>query len=293
MSWKSALRVPLDIDLMSFISLLRQQGIVHRVTEESGEQVLWVFGEAQSEQVQGLYQEYLSGQWPEEAILQASTPRSTPFQTPGFIEQLQRSPITAAVIVSCLLVALITQLGDNIESIRWLTFHDFRIQGDYLYFVPLADSLAQGQWWRLWSPMLLHFGLLHLAMNMMWYWELARRIEYQQGGLFLVLLTLGSALVSNASQAVFSGPSLFGGLSGVLYAVLGHCWIYQRIYPQASYTLPKGVVAMMLIWLLLCLSGVVTALGFGQIANAAHVSGLLLGCLSGAVFATIARQRAA
>src|SRR5699024_2350581 len=165
MSWKSALRVPLDTDLMSFISLLRQQGIVHRVTEESGEQVLWVFGEAQSEQVQGLYQEYLSGQWPEEAILQASTPRSTPFQTPGFIEQLQRSPITAAGIVSCLLVALITQLGDNIERIRWLTFHDFRIQGDYLYFVPLADSLAQGEWWRLWSPMLLHFGLLHLAMN--------------------------------------------------------------------------------------------------------------------------------
>ncbi|NLD00104.1 MAG: rhomboid family intramembrane serine protease, partial [Gammaproteobacteria bacterium] len=53
------------------------------------------------------------------------------------------------------------------------------------------------------------------------------------------------------------------------------------------------VVAMMLIWLLLCLSGVVTALGFGQIANAAHVSGLVLGCVSGAVFALLARQRAA
>lgn len=293
MSWRSALRVPLETDLVGFIGLLRHHGIIHRVTEESGEQVLWVFGVAQSEQVQALYQEYLSGQWTEESIVQSPTPRSTHFQNPGFVEQLRRSPLTALVIASCLLVALITQLGDNIETIRWFTFNDFRIQGEYLYFVPLADSLAQGQWWRLWSPMLLHFGLLHLAMNMMWYWELARRIEYQQGGVFLIVLTLGSALISNASQAALSGPSLFGGLSGVLYAVLGHCWIYQRIYPQASYTLPKGVVAMMLIWLLLCLSGVVTALGFGQIANAAHVSGLLLGCLSGAVFATIARRSAA
>ncbi|HHX35115.1 MAG TPA: rhomboid family intramembrane serine protease, partial [Gammaproteobacteria bacterium] len=198
-----------------------------------------------------------------------------------------------AVLLACLVVALITQLGDNLATVSWFTFNDFKIQGDYVYFASLEQSLGQGQWWRLWSPMLLHFGFLHLAMNMMWYWEIGRRIEYQQGWLFLLLLTLVAALVSNGTQAAFSGPSLFGGLSGVLYAVLGHCWIYQRIFPQVSYALPSGVVAMMLIWLLLCLFGVVTALGFGQIANAAHVSGLLLGCLSGAVFALIARQRAA
>src|SRR5690606_4267660 len=186
-----------------------------------------------------------------------------------------------------------TQLGDSLDTVRWFTFNDFQIRGDYVYFVSLEHSLEQGQWWRLVSPMLLHFGFLHLAMNMMWYWELGRRIEYQQGAVFLALLTLVSAVISNVSQFMFSDASLFGGLSGVLYAVLGHCWIYQRIHPQASYALPNGVVAMMLIWLLLCLFGVVSALGFGQIANAAHVSGLLIGCLSGGVFAVLARQRAA
>lgn len=293
MKWNSALREPLDTNLASFIQLLRQQGVAHRVTEDSGEQVLWVASAAQAEQVRQLYQQYLSGQLPAEDFVQSVPSPAARYQRSGLVQQLLRSPVTTGVIVACLIVALITQLGDNIASIRWFTFQDFRIQGAYVYFVSLQDSLAQGQWWRLWSPMLLHFGLLHLAMNMMWYWELARRIEYQQGGLFLLLLTLVAALVTNSSQAVISGPALFGGLSGVLYAVLGHCWIYQRIYPQASYALPRGVVAMMLIWLLLCLSGVVTALGFGQIANAAHVSGLILGCLSGALFAVLARQRAA
>ena len=293
MKWSSALRVPLDSDLAEFLRLLKQQGIGHRVTEDSGEQVLWVGSTMQAEHVRELYQQFQSGQWALEPLAEPAARQVLDYQPPGFFQQLRRSPITAGVLLACLVVALITQLGDNLDTVSWFTFNNFQIKGEYVYFVSLEQSLGQGQWWRLLSPMLLHFGLLHLAMNMMWYWELGRRIEYQQGWLFLLMLTLAAALVSNASQAVFSGPSLFGGLSGVLYAVLGHCWIYQRIYPQASYALPTGVVAMMLIWLLLCLFGVITALGFGQIANAAHVSGLLLGCLSGAVFAIVARQRAA
>lgn len=293
MSWSSALRVPLDTDLALFLQLLQRQDIAYRVTEDSGEQVVWVANDVQAEQVQELYQLFHDNYGAVKAQLAHRSAQPQQQRSAGFTEQLRRSPMTTLVLIACLVVALLTQLGDNLATIRWFTFNDFQIQGDYVYFASLEYSLAQGQWWRLISPMLLHFGVLHLAMNMMWYWELGRRIEYQQGWLFLLALTLVSAVVSNASQFIFSGASLFGGLSGVLYAVLGHCWIYQRIFPQASYALPKGVVAMMLIWLLLCLFGVVSALGFGQIANAAHVSGLLVGCLSGGVFAFIARQRAA
>ena len=265
----------------------------YRVTEESGAQVLWVGSAALAEQVEELYQQYQSGQLVAPAASASHAKMQSGYQALGLVAQLRRSVVTAAVIIACLLVAAVTQLGADFDTVRWFTFNDFKVEGGYVYFQTLERGLELGQWWRLWSPMLLHFGVMHLAMNMLWYWELGRRIEYQQGKLFLLLLTLLAALVSNVIQFMFSGMSLFGGLSGVLYAVLGHCWIYQRIDPQASYALPNGVVAMMLIWLLLCLFGVVTALGFGQIANAAHVSGLVLGCLSGGVFALIARHRAA
>ncbi|MDY0248844.1 MAG: rhomboid family intramembrane serine protease [Pseudomonas sp.] len=293
MEWSRALRVPLDSNLAEFLQLLKQQGMACRVTEQSGEQVLWVSRAAQAERVRELYQQFQAGQLQADPLAEQALQKNIRYQSPRFVEQLRRSPVTAVVLLACLLVALLTQLGDNLDTVRWFTFNDFRIHGEHVYFASLEQSLEQGQWWRLVSPMLLHFGFLHLAMNMLWYWELGRRIEYQQGGLFLGCLTLVSALVSNVSQFVLADAALFGGLSGVLYAVLGHCWIYQRINPQASYALPNGVVAMMLIWLLLCLFGVVSALGFGQIANAAHVSGLLIGCLSGGVFAFIARQRAA
>ncbi|MGV2836394.1 rhomboid family intramembrane serine protease, partial [Pseudomonas shirazensis] len=158
-------------------------------------------------------------------------------------------------------------------------------------FISLAQGLSDGQWWRLISPMLLHFGFLHLAMNGMWYWELGKRIELRQGPWLLLLLTLLFSLISNLAQHLVGGPSLFGGLSGVLYGLLGYVWLYQWLAPNPHYRLPKGVLVMMLIWLVVCLTGVVGQLGFGQIANAAHVGGLLIGCLTGLLGGALARRK--
>jgi len=139
--------------------------------------------------------------------------------------------------------------------------------------------------------MLLHFGVLHLAMNGLWYWELGKRIELRQGPWVLLSLTLLFSLVSNLAQHYVGGPSLFGGLSGVLYGLLGYVWLYQWLAPNPHYSLPKGVLVMMLIWLVVCLSGVISQLGFGQIANAAHVGGLLIGCLAGLLGGGLARRK--
>ena len=49
----------------------------------------------------------------------------------------------------------------------------------------------------------------------------------------------------------------------------------------------------MLVWLVICLSGVIDVLSFGTlaIANAAHVGGLVAGCATGAVGGLLARSR--
>ena len=64
----------------------------------------------------------------------------------------------------------------------------------------------------------------------------------------------------------------------------------QRLAPTPAYRLPSGVLVMMLVWLLLCASGLITALGFGSIANAAHIGGLLAGCLAGLLGGALARR---
>lgn len=193
----------------------------------------------------------------------------------------RRFPVTLGVIALCLLVAALSMGGENFALIHWLTFVDFTVQGSWLTFSPLTHSLDAGQWWRLWTPIFVHFGLLHLSMNGLWFWELGRRIEMRHGSMGLLALTSLAALFTNTAQHLVDGPAIFGGLSGVLYALLGHCWLFQRLAPCAAFALPRGVVSMMLVWLLVCLAGLPSLLGLGEIANTAHVSGFLIGCCSG------------
>ncbi len=286
MSLVAVLRVPINVDLASFIALLRRLRVPHRVSEEAGQQVLWVPGDELAEQVRGLYERYPEGDGAETVMLPPKSSSAT-----GFVAQLRASPLTAVILLLTLLVAALSLLGDNLAVVNWLSFQPFRVEGDYLYFASLASALDAGQWWRLVTPMLIHFGWLHLAMNAMWYWELGRRIEAQQGWLALLGLTLWFSLLADLTQYFASGPSLFGGLSGVLYGLLGHCWLYQKLAPNTRYQLPPGVAVMMLVWLLLCLSGLITAFGFGAIANGAHVGGLLAGCLTGVLGGALARRR--
>lgn len=288
MSAIAVFRLPLATDLTGFVGLLRRLKVPHRVSEEGGSQVLWVPDERLAQDIRDLYQRYPEGNAEVDPELPA---RHAPVRGPGLVQQLKASPATAAVLVVCLVVAGLTLLGENLDNLRWLSFLDFQVRGEYIYFTPLADTLASGQWWRLFSPMLIHFGLLHLAMNGLWYWELGRRVEALQGRINLIGLSLLFSLVSNVVQYVVSGPSLFGGLSGVLYGLLGHCWLYQWLAPNPVYRLPRGVLVMMLAWLALCMSGLVSLLGFGEIANGAHVGGLLIGCATGLAGGLLARRK--
>jgi GlpG protein len=287
MSAVAVLRLPLAVDLSGFVKLLQRMHVPHRVSEEAGEQVLWV-PDAISEDVRALYARFPAGD-PEHQLEIPGAQAN--IQRPGFVEQLRNSPVTALILLLSLIVGAVTLLGENLDTMRWLTFLEFRVVGEYIHFTPLADSLAAGQWWRLVTPMLIHFGVLHLAMNGMWYWELGRRIESRQGSINLLGLTLLFSLVSNFAQYQYGGPTLFGGLSGVLYGLLGHCWIYQLLSPNPAYRLPRGVLVMMLVWLLLCMSGLISMIGFGEIANAAHVGGLLVGCLTGLLGGLYSRRK--
>lgn len=268
-----ALQCPLEEDLSSFTRYLRSQGVVHRITEEDNRQVVWTVDEAGAQLARQCYAEGV----PE--ATQTPDPQR-PRQAAGAAggaAMFRRIPLTLGILLLTAVVALVTGMGSQPEAIVLFTI----VPPENAEF--MASQIDLEQWWRLITPIFLHFGLMHLAFNALWYWELGRRIEMRSGSLWLLGLTLLFGLVSNSVQWLYSGHPFFGGLSGVLYGLLGYCWIYQMLAPNVHFDLPRGVVVLMLVWLVLCLSGLVTLLGFGAIANAAHVSGLLVGCAAGLV----------
>ena len=193
MSAVAVLRLPLSTDLSGFVSLLKRLQVPHRVSEEAGEQVVWA-PDGIADDVRSLYQRFPQGD-PEHQLPVVERPPA--MARPGFVQQLRDSPATATILLLCIIVAVVTQLGENLSTLSGLTFLDFSIRGQYIQFTPLSDSLAAGQWWRLFTPMLIHFGFLHIAMNGLWYWELGRRIEMRQGSINLIGLSLLFSLVSN------------------------------------------------------------------------------------------------
>jgi GlpG protein len=153
-----------------------------------------------------------------------------------------------------------------------------------LMFPQSLDGLA-AQPWRLFSPMLLHFSVLHIIFNLLWWSDLGRLIERFQSSFQLVWITLLVAAVSNLAQFMDTGPR-FGGLSGVVYGLLGYLWLYGKTNPAAGYQLRREIVILMLVWLVICYVGLADI-----VANAAHLSGLITGAALGAGIGLYRRAR--
>lgn len=180
-----------------------------------------------------------------------------------------RRPLATMVLIgACVAVSLATQLGSSTRAVLPLLIAE---PGTAPF-----EQIAHGEVWRLVTPMLLHFGLLHILFNMMWLWDLGRLIETLKGTAFLLAFVVVTGIASNVAQYAITGNPLFGGMSGVVYALLGYVWMQGRHNPRFGFSLHKSTVAMMLGWYVLCWTGLL-----GPIANWAHTAGLVLGAAWG------------
>ncbi len=198
----------------------------------------------------------------------------------------RQAPVTALFALISILVFLFFYVGAPPHWISHLTFMPFDVVGGQVVF---ADM--QGQYWRLFTPAFLHFGWLHITFNCLWLWELGGRIERQLGSWHTLGLLLVTAAVANISQHWASGPALFGGMSGVVYGLLGFSWVAPLLQPRWPIQPAPAIMAFMVGWLLLCLFGVMDILGAGAVANAAHIGGLVCGALLGVALGLLSRFR--
>ena len=172
----------------------------------------------------------------------------------------QAGKFTIAIFAICWAVFLLTSLYFD-STFAALKFNQ---QGD------ISQTLSEP--WRLLTPALVHFSLIHIAFNTMWWWQLGGQIEKVLGVRTIATLFIVSALLSNISQFYVSGFN-FGGLSGVVYATVGFVWWYGYLRPGKGIYLSNSIVGFMLVWLLL---------GFTEfmpisVANTAHLVGLISG----------------
>ncbi|HDZ45687.1 hypothetical protein LCGC14_0098010 [marine sediment metagenome] len=266
--------LPDHADTSELRQALWHHRIGHRITDEQDGQLLWIADPRQQDELNALVERWKRG---EPLVLEQTAKRPHSINTS--LTSLGKVPVTALMIVISLVVfALIGIFGDQL--IVNLTIVPIGIAGGELVFGTLSQTLTSGQIWRVLSPAFLHFGWMHLIFNLMWVWYFGRQIEALQGSRTMLLLLIVAGIGANIAQYM-TGTVLFGGMSGVVYALLAHVWLMSRRVPQSGFFVPQMLVVFMLGWMVFTMTGVAGSVGFGNIANEAHLGGLLVGLVTG------------
>lgn len=136
---------------------------------------------------------------------------------------------------------------------------------------PIFDDY--NELWRYITPIFMHFSLLHIVFNLMWWWYLGSMVEQLKGKFKLIEIVILAGIFSNYAQACITGP-YFGGLSGVVYALMAYVWLYGMRRPTSGFHFEHSMIAIAIIWLIAGYTGIL-----GPIANTAHLVGLIVGLL--------------
>lgn len=187
--------------------------------------------------------------------------------------------INVAVYVGCALYSQVTHQGSPMEfSISML----LRWGAD---FGPLT---LDGQWWRIFTSMWLHGGLIHVGANMYCFWDFGRIAERVYGrGRYLSIYLLTGLASSIASLAIHPA-TVSVGASGAIFGVAG-----ALVFPfyRKRLHLPPPVMKSMLrslgsfIAINLVIGSIVPV-----IDNSAHVGGLLAGLALGGLWSALATK---
>jgi rhomboid protease GluP len=136
-----------------------------------------------------------------------------------------------------------------------------------------------GQWWRLLSATVLHFGLLHWLLNMWGLWQVGRITERLFGSVHFLLLYVFAGLSGNVASLLWNPDVNTAGASGALFGVLGGLLAFV-LKPETRVPLDitNGVRISAGVFILYSLASGFTHPG---IDNSAHIGGLLAGLAMG------------
>ncbi|HDS1236426.1 TPA: rhomboid family intramembrane serine protease GlpG [Pluralibacter gergoviae] len=247
----------------AFVDYMATQGVILTIQQHTQTDI-WLADESQASRVQDELQRflenpadprYLAANWQS-----GNTQSGLRYQRYPFLATLKSNagPFTWTITVACIAVFILMNIVGDQAVMIWLAWP--------------YDAELQFEAWRYFTHIFMHFSLMHILFNLLWWWYLGGMVEKRLGSGKLVVITVISALLSGFMQHKFGGP-WFGGLSGVVYALMGYAWLRGERDPQSGIFLQRGLILFSLIWLV---AGWFNVFGM-SIANGAHLAGLVVG----------------
>lgn len=273
MALHAAIRFTQEPDnLAAFSQYLYQLGFMHRISEHEQQLVLWVEDIAAIDWVRAQY-----------AAFPLTAPvlgvAKKPFLSLVAINTFLSVPISGVTVLLAVIGFLLVWTN-QLAWVSLLSFQGFSVSTHALLMNSTEQwqaLLAQGEIWRLFTPMFLHFSWWHLGFNVVIFLFFAKQIEQKKGGMYLLWLILLLSAASNMAQFLYSA-TLFGGLSGVVYGLIAFCYSMNFFSKKNVYSCPAGLGILSVIMIVIGFLGVFSWLGI-ELANWAHLAGLVTGWL--------------
>lgn len=277
-----------DKDARTFGDFLYVQGIDNEAERDGNHWAIWVHSDDQISAAAKLLEEFraspddtrfLAGS-PAEKLREQAKAQDAAYQKrvvsgkklfPG-LTSYGFGFVTYALIFASAAIFLLSKMGDDRERLSPILIQSIQSDGDLMRWERGWSAVRRGEVWRLFTPIVIHFGFAHILFNMLWLRDLGSMFEARLSSTYLFIFVLVVAAASNAAQYFVTGYPVFGGMSGVNYALIGYAWIRGRYDPGAGVNLDRQSLIWALIWFAACFTGFV-----GPIANTAHGVGLVLG----------------
>ncbi len=138
--------------------------------------------------------------------------------------------------------------------------------------------ILEGEWWRFFTPIILHIGIFHLLMNTLALYYLGTAVERMYGSGRFLFIYLFAGFTGTVASFVFT-PSISAGASGAIFGCFG-ALLYVGISHPKLFFRTMGTNILVLI-------GINISLGFviPGIDNAGHIGGLIGGFLAATIIA--------
>jgi rhomboid protease GluP len=200
-----------------------------------------------------------------------------------FRQHYDEAPVTVSIVVVTVAVWLV-----HLALQHWWGINTDLTLGD-------NGQGIHGQWWRLFTPMVVHFGILHIGLNMLVLWQIGPAVEKVIGhrwflAFYIVCGVAGSVL----SDAVLGSTALSGGASGAIIGIVGvlvgntlvthYDEAFRRRSTQPWRFNPKvarSLAIQVVIWIAF------TSIAIKQIDNWAHIGGGVIGLFLGGILGLV------
>jgi membrane associated rhomboid family serine protease len=147
--------------------------------------------------------------------------------------------------------------------------------------------VVENQWFRLFSPIVLHAGLVHFFINMLAMWCLGAAVEQSHGHAACAILFIIPAVGGNILSAIFLPQYISVGASGGLFGLIGGCFAditlnWNLLFLKTTTDQDQRWLHRMVVFWLFMDIFINMLIGFTPIVdNFTHLGGLLYGFCCG------------